>query len=157
MHHSQEMSESLRRRAWGFGPGEVRAADTDDLLANKGGRRGEVVFRAAGSLKNRLQPPDGDWSQTCLVFGVQVHIGTFPKNFGGKSSSCRVAHPARMGRAFGRSTCRPGPWGWRRARSVMDMTQITDAIDVEIRRLQIAKALLWEGSPAMQTSGKAVT
>jgi len=39
----------------------------------------------------------------------------------------------------------------------MDMTQITDAIDVEIRRLQIAKALLLEGSPAMQTSGKAVT
>jgi hypothetical protein len=32
-----------------------------------------------------------------LVFGVQIHIGTFPKNFGGKSSSCWVATPAKDG------------------------------------------------------------
>jgi hypothetical protein len=87
------MSESLRRRAWGFGPGEVRTGGTDHLAHNGG--RGEVVFRAAGSLKNRLQPPDGDWSQTCLVFGVKKNIGTFPRNFGGKifivpgGSSCQ--------------------------------------------------------------------
>jgi hypothetical protein len=37
------------------------------------------------------------------------------------------------------------------------MSQITDAIDVAIRWLQIAKALLLEGSPAMQNGGKSVT
>jgi len=107
-------------------------------------------------IEKRLRPPDGDWSQTCLVFVYRKHRH-FPEKLWWKILIVPGGSSCQDGRAFGRSTCRPGPWRWRRARSVMDMTQITDAIDVEIRWLQIAKTLLLEGSPAMQTSGKAVT
>jgi hypothetical protein len=69
------------------------------------------------------------------------------------STYVRENSPARN-YAFNLAT---GPWGWRRARSAMDTIQTIEAIDVEIQRLQAAKALLLEGSPTRQTSSKAVT
>jgi hypothetical protein len=106
-------------------------------------------------LKNRLQPPDGDWSQTCLVFGIQTNIGTFPKNFGGKSSTYWVANPSRWSelpdvepgdRARRAGGERGVPW----TRSILPMRSTQRFSDS--RQLK----LYWR-QPDQQTGGKAVT
>jgi hypothetical protein len=79
--------------------------------------------------------------------------GHFPEKFWWEICIVRVGSPCQDGvsvQAFNPAT---GPVGRRRTPSAVGTIQITEAIDAEIERLQVAKTLL-DGSPTSKPSAK---